>query len=319
MNMKKTLVLLLTLALTVGMLAGCGGNKEEPKEPVDIQPEVVLELSELEEKLEEANGLYDEVLVKVQEAEQYENDLKAAQEVVEATEVEETTEDVEDAILETEEVTATEEEVTATEEEVTATAEDAVTDEEVANTELEETDVVETTDAPGAEETEKTRVEEVLVELGNIREGLDRVSAKIELEDYETQEEIDADVANVNLFIESLTELQEEFTDTEVVEGNTLTIVNKLDKEIKSITLSYNTNEDYGLNILAENDVLAVDSETSVLFRYSENEELEKWFIKVITADDVETELEGVEITEDTKLEIGLDTETEEITLKIAE
>lgn len=305
MNMKKTLVILLTLALTVGMLAGCGSNKEEPKEPVDIQPEVVLELSELESKIEEANGLYGEVLVKVQEAEQYENDLKAAQEVVEATEVEETTEDVEDAILETEEVTATEE--------------DAVTDEEVANTELEETEVVETTDAPDAEETEKTRVEEVLVELGNIREGLDRVSAKIELEDYETQEEIDADVANVNLFIESLTELQEEFTDTEVVEGNTLTLVNKLDKEIKSITLSYNTNENYGLNILAENDVLAVDSETSVLFRYSENEELEKWFIKVITADDVETELEGVEITEDIKLEFGLDAETEEITLKIAE
>ncbi|NMB95640.1 MAG: hypothetical protein GYA02_03380, partial [Clostridiaceae bacterium] len=73
------------------------------------------------------------------------------------------------------------------------------------------------------------------------------------------------------------------------------------DKEIKSITLSYNTNENYGLNILAENDVLAVDSETSVLFRYSENEELGKWFIKVITADDVETELEGVEITEDIK------------------
>lgn len=305
MNMKKTLVILLTLALTVGMLAGCGSNKEEPKEPVDIQPEVVLELSELESKIEEANGLYDEVLVKVQEAEQYENDLKAAQEVVEATEVKETAEDVEDDILETEEVTATEE--------------DAVTDEEVANTELEETEVVETTDAPDAEETEKTRVEEVLVELGNIREGLDRVSAKIELEDYETQEEIDADVANVNLFIESLTELQEEFTDTEVVEGNTLTLVNKLDKEIKSITLSYNTNENYGLNILAENDVLAVDSETSVLFRYSENEELEKWFIKVITADDVETELEGVEITEDIKLEFGLDAETEEITLKIAE
>lgn len=305
MNMKKTLVILLTLTLTVGMLAGCGSNKEEPKEPVDIQPEVVLELSELESKIEEANGLYDEVLVKVQEAEQYENDLKAVQEVVEATEVEETAEDVEDAILETEEVTATEE--------------DAVTDEEVANTELEETEVVETTDAPDAEETEKTRVEEVLVELGNIREGLDRVSAKIELEDYETQEEIDADVANVNLFIESLTELQEEFTDTEVVEGNTLTLVNKLDKEIKSITLSYNTNENYGLNILAENDVLAVDSETSVLFRYSENEELEKWFIKVITADDVETELEGVEITEDIKLEFGLDAETEEITLKIAE
>lgn len=100
---------------------------------------------------------------------------------------------------------------------------------------------------------------------------------------------------------------------------NTLTLVNKLDKEIKSITLSYNTNENYGLNILAENDVLAVDSETSVLFRYSENEELEKWFIKVITADDVETELEGVEITEDIKLEFGLDAETEEITLKIAE
>ena len=309
MNVKKTLVLLLTLALTVGMLAGCRGKKDNPKEPVDVQPEVALDLSELKEQMTVANGLYDEVLVKVQEAEQYENDLKAAQEVVEATEVKETAEDVEDDILETEEVTATEEEVTATEE-------DAVTDEEVANTELEETDVVETTDAPDAE---KTRVEEVLVELGNIREGLDRVSAKIELEDYETQEEIDADVANVNLFIESLTELQEEFTDTEVVEGNTLTLVNKLDKEIKSITLSYNTNENYGLNILAENDVLAVDSETSVLFRYSENEELGKWFIKVITADDVETELEGVEITEDIKLEFGLDAETEEITLKIAE
>ena len=277
MNMKKTLVLLLTLALTVGMLAGCRGKKDNPKEPVDVQPEVALDLSELKEQMTVANGLYDEVLVKVQEAEQYENDLKAAQEVVEATEVKETAEDVEDDILETEEVTATE---------------------EVANTELEETDVVETTDAPDAE---KTRVEEVLVELGNIREGLDRVSAKIELEDYETQEEIDADVANVNLFIESLTELQEEFTDTEVVEGNTLTLVNKLDKEIKSITLSYNTNENYGLNILAENDVLAVDSETSVLFRYSENEELGKWLIKVITADDVETELEGVEITEDIK------------------
>lgn len=295
MNVKKTLVLLLTLALTVGMLAGCRGKKDNPKEPVDVQPEVALDLSELKEQMTVANGLYDEVLVKVQEAEQYENDLKAAQEVVEATEVKETAEDVEDDILETEEVTATE---------------------EVANTELEETDVVETTDAPDAE---KTRVEEVLVELGNIREGLDRVSAKIELEDYETQEEIDADVANVNLFIESLTELQEEFTDTEVVEGNTLTLVNKLDKEIKSITLSYNTNENYGLNILAENDVLAVDSETSVLFRYSENEELGKWFIKVITADDVETELEGVEITEDIKLEFGLDAETEEITLKIAE
>lgn len=295
MNMKKTLVLLLTLALTVGMLAGCRGKKDNPKEPVDVQPEVALDLSELKEQMTVVNGLYDEVLVKVQEAEQYENDLKAAQEVVEATEVKETAEDVEDDILETEEVTATE---------------------EVANTELEETDVVETTDAPDAE---KTRVEEVLVELGNIREGLDRVSAKIELEDYETQEEIDADVANVNLFIESLTELQEEFTDTEVVEGNTLTLVNKLDKEIKSITLSYNTNENYGLNILAENDVLAVDSETSVLFRYSENEELGKWFIKVITADDVETELEGVEITEDIKLEFGLDAETEEITLKIAE
>ena len=295
MNVKKTLVLLLTLALTVGMLAGCRGKKDNPKEPVDVQPEVALDLSELKEQMTVVNGLYDEVLVKVQEAEQYENDLKAAQEVVEATEVKETAEDVEDDILETEEVTATE---------------------EVANTELEETDVVETTDAPDAE---KTRVEEVLVELGNIREGLDRVSAKIELEDYETQEEIDADVANVNLFIESLTELQEEFTDTEVVEGNTLTLVNKLDKEIKSITLSYNTNENYGLNILAENDVLAVDSETSVLFRYSENEELGKWFIKVITADDVETELEGVEITEDIKLEFGLDAETEEITLKIAE
>lgn len=79
--------------------------------------------------------------------------------------------------------------------------------------------VQEAVEATEVKETEKTRVEEVLVELGNIREGLDRVSAKIELEDYETQEEIDADVANVNLFIESLTELQEEFTDTEVVEG----------------------------------------------------------------------------------------------------
>lgn len=65
--------------------------------------------------------------------------------------------------------------------------------------------------------------------------------------------------------------------------------------------------------------MLAVDSETSVLFRYSENEELEKWFIKVITADDAETELTGVEITKDTKVEIVLDGGTNKVAVKIVE